>query len=120
MPGERGASSLVDEIMDRARDAAYVAVGFGILSFQRAQRRRRDLARRAGAFDDPVGRVSGGMASGAQQLGEWLESTAALVDSQLRPLEAQLPEPARELVSKARTQVEAWGAQLLGTWAPGA
>lgn len=41
-----GFTQLVEPLPKLARDAAYVAVGFGVLSFQRAQVRRRELRKR--------------------------------------------------------------------------
>lgn len=48
MPTRAGAVPLpsVDTVAATARDAAYVAIGFGVLGFQQAQVRRRELERR--------------------------------------------------------------------------
>lgn len=37
------ASGPIDEVTKRVQDATYVAIGLGILTFQRAQVRRREL-----------------------------------------------------------------------------
>ena len=38
-------SALAGRVMDLAKDATYVSVGLGLLSFQRAQVRRREFER---------------------------------------------------------------------------
>lgn len=39
------AAAVLDKAADVARDALYVLVGFSVLTFQRAQVRRRELAK---------------------------------------------------------------------------
>lgn len=72
-------------------DAAYVAVGFGVIAFQKAQVRRRELEAQFG--------ISGG---------QILEQVAKVAGD----LEERLPGEARELVSTARTTAKDAGAQL--------
>ena len=42
----------VDEIVDRARDGLYVAVGFGVLGYQRLRIAQRAVSKRLGLGDD--------------------------------------------------------------------
>ncbi|MEO1063097.1 MAG: hypothetical protein AAFZ07_16925 [Actinomycetota bacterium] len=42
----------VDEIVDRARDGLYVAVGFGVLGYQRFRIAQRAVTKRLGLGDD--------------------------------------------------------------------
>ena len=111
MPETNDMNDIVAEVARRARDAAYVAVGLGVLGLQRAQVARHELLRED-HVDEGVARASRGIATGAQRVGELLDSTLALVSSQLEPLGAQLPEPARGLASKACAGLEALGEQL--------
>lgn len=106
-----GAAALGEQLVTRARDAAYTAVGLGILGFQRLQVRRRDMAQRLSgdaATGAPADDLRALLATGARQLDEWLEGTLALVDSGLQPIEGQLPPVAREIVTRGR----ALGSQL--------
>lgn len=43
----------MEELPKLVRDAAYVAVGFGVLAMQKAQVRRRELERLLAARSDP-------------------------------------------------------------------
>lgn len=126
MPDANETNDLVSEMARRALDAAYVAVGLGVLGLQRVRVAQHDLVRvarhdlvRQDRVDGRVARVRTGVATGTQQIGEWLEGTISLVTSQLAPLGAQLPEPARELAGKARARLEEVGTQLRHLATPG-
>lgn len=43
----------IDRVADVAKELTYVAVGFGVLGFQRAQVRRRELERTLGPLLSP-------------------------------------------------------------------
>ncbi len=43
----------VEQLADRARDGLYVAVGFGVLGYQRLRIAQRSLTKRLGLADDP-------------------------------------------------------------------
>ena len=102
-PDEPGPSALGEELVTRARDAAYTAVGLGILGFQRLQVRRHDLAHRLTTEGGgPADELRAVLSSGARQLDGWMEGTLALVDAGLQPIEGQLPPAARELVVRGR------------------
>ena len=119
MPGSSDLSDLVHTVASRARDAAYVAVGLGVLGLQRAQVQRQELARRSAEMDQRLADLRAGLGAGGQQLGEWLDTTVQFLESSLEPLEQQLPPQARELAEKARTQLSALGTQLRQVVAPG-
>jgi len=123
MQERKDLSGLASDVANRTRDAAYVAVGLGILGFQKAQARRRGLgplAARARHEDERLAQLRGGIVEGARQLAEWADATTHLLSESLEPLEAQLPEPARELAGKARAGLCAIGAQLRQVASPGA
>ncbi len=98
--------ALAEELVTRARDAAYTAVGLGILGFQRLQVRRHSLVHHLTGDDAPAGgagdELRAVLATGASRLDGWMEGTLALVDAGLQPIEDQLPGPARQLVTKGR------------------
>ncbi len=71
----------MDDAASRLRDSLYTAVGFGVLGFQQAQLRRRDLQR--------------DLAKLAAQVDE-------TVDPLLDELVARLPEDLRPLATQAR------------------
>lgn len=121
MAGSSDASDLVNEVASRARDAAYVAVGLGVLGLQRAQVQRQELARRAAAMERRLRQLAAlraGLETGSQQLGEWLDATVQFWESSIGPLEEQLPPQARELVGMACSQLGALGTQLRQAVAP--
>ena len=115
-------AALAGEVAAKAREIAYVAVGLGVLGVQRAQVARRRLAAGDIALDsdERVAKVGKGVAMGAQQLADWLGSTVAFVGSSLGPLEEQIPEGAREVVGKARRQLQTWRALFGQERRPGA
>ncbi|HEY1633727.1 MAG TPA: hypothetical protein VGF64_03135 [Acidimicrobiales bacterium] len=57
----------MDPLAKLAKDAAYVAVGFGVLGFQRAQVRRREVLKR---LDDQRGRIEEFLNDSYRQAGE--------------------------------------------------
>jgi hypothetical protein len=97
---------LTDDVTGLARDAAYVVVGLGVLGYQRAQVHRVAIERRLAeaGMEDRVAGVREAVAGGIRQLDDVLEGAAQLVESTLRPLEEQLPSPARELAGLAHAE----------------
>lgn len=69
----------VPEITSLAKDAAYVAVGFGLIGFQRAQVRRREIERR---LED----IEAGLPPQARAVVETARSVAHDIEQQLRAL----------------------------------
>jgi hypothetical protein len=119
MPGSSDLSDLVGEVASKARDAAYVAVGLGVLGLQQAQVQRQQLAKRTAGIEQPLSGLRASLEAGGQQLGEWLEGTVPFLESSFEPLEQQLPPQARELAGKARAQLCTLGTQLRQVVAPG-
>ena len=94
-------------VTDLARDAAYVAVGLGVLGYQRAQVQRVELQNRLSqdlALDQRLGEVRQGVAKGIQQIDELAESAAQFVETTLQPIEEKLPPTVTQVTSKAREQ----------------
>lgn len=106
------ATEVATEVAHRARDAAYVAVGLGVLGIQRAQVRRHELAKRAGPVDDRMAYLRKAIAAGVEQVDGWLDATVQLLESSIEPLGDQLPAPAKDLAGKACEGVRELRAQL--------
>lgn len=126
-----------EELSKTARDAAYVAVGLGVLGFQRAQVRRRELMERLAAAGtalqqqidrlgddlagagtvlqqqvDRLGDVPADLASALSDIDDAVESVIAKIEAALEPFEQRLPAPARDAVQQARTQAQATRRQI--------
>ena len=81
-------------VTDLARDAAYVAVGLGVLGYQRAQVQRVELQNRLSkdfSLDQRIGEVRQGVAKGIHQIDDLAETAAQFVETTLQPLEDKLP-----------------------------
>jgi hypothetical protein len=99
---------VTDDIVGTARDAAYVAVGLGVLAFQRAQVRREELLK---ALSGSRGEIEGRLADVRDEIGkrvkfidERFEQVLETIEASMIPLEDRLPEPAKDIVRQARTQ----------------
>ena len=83
----------MDDTGNGLRDSLYTAVGFGVLGFQQAQLRRRDLQR---------------------ELARLAVEVDEKVDPVLDDLEARLPEDLRPLLVQARSAARSAQQSLLG------
>lgn len=129
--------TVTEELTKTARDAAYVAVGLGVLGLQRAQVRRRELLQRlsaavstlqqqverlgddlAGAGNvlqqqvDRLGDLPVDLSAALTDIDDALESVVAKVEAAIEPLEQRLPAPARDAIRQARSQVTATRHQI--------
>jgi len=99
---------VTDDIISTARDAAYVAVGLGVLAFQRAQVRRNEitnaLSGQRGDLEERLGEVRGEITRYVKSIDERVEEVFETIEATIIPYEERLPEPARDIVSKARVQ----------------
>lgn len=99
---------VTEDILGTARDAAYVAVGLGVLAFQRAQVRRNELQKvlsgQAGDLEGRFGDVRGEITKWVKSIDGQFEQVLETIESSIIPLEEKLPEPARGIVTTARTQ----------------
>jgi hypothetical protein len=80
----------IDDLNKVVKDSAYAAIGFGVLSFQRAQVRRREIAEQ---LQTNSGAVGSQVAAARQQLAE----VAKRVDEQVGPVRRQIDETFDEL-----------------------
>ena len=115
------------ELSQILRDAAYVGVGFGVLTFQRAQVRRQELKKQ---LESQLGDAKGGFSrlsetvedrvklleerfEGVQeQLETVLGEVEANVERALDELSTRLPEPARDAFGNARSAARDATSQL--------
>jgi len=100
-------NSLSKGVTDLARDAAYVAVGLGVLGYQRAQVQRVELRNRLSqdfALDQRLDDVRHGVAKGIAQIDDLAESAAHFVETTFQPIEEKLPPTVTQLTSRAREQ----------------
>ncbi len=100
-------STLSKGVTDLARDAAYVAVGLGVLAYQRAQVQRVELQKRLQKdlpIDQRIGDVRQGVAKGFRQIDDLAESAVQFVESTLQPIEERLPSSVTQVTTKEREQ----------------
>jgi hypothetical protein len=107
MPEVTNIGTLSKGVTDLARDAAYVAVGFGVLGFQRVQVQRVQVQNHLskGTLDEHLDGVRGELTKGVKQIDDLLENATQFVETNLQPLlEAQLPAKVTVFTSKAVDQ----------------
>ena len=92
-----------EDLLERARDAAYTAVGFGVLAFQRLQVERRQLVKDLS--------TSVGGKPGVRRMARQVDKA---VDPVLDSVEERLPDNARRLFRQARFAGRALERTLLG------
>ena len=87
-----------EQLVNLAKDAAYVALGFGVLSFQRAQVRRQEFTK---VVEARVG-----------DLGHRLAEVEANVDETIERVARQLPEPASGVVTQLHSTAKSARSQV--------
>ncbi len=107
----------VDDVTNAVKDAAYVAIGFGVLAVQRAQVQRRELTEQlheqVSEARDNLDKVTADTSAQWEKLSGTVEDRVKLLeeriadledrlDSILDDVEAKLPEQAADLVKQAR------------------
>ena len=99
---------ITQEITKTARDAAYVAVGLGVLSFQRAQVRRQALAKRFAdaPMTDKLTDLREEFNKVVKDVDSKVEEAISMIESSVvEPVEEWLPEQARDFSKQIRSQV---------------
>jgi hypothetical protein len=100
-------STLSKGVTDLTRDAAYVAVGLGVLAFQRVQLQRVELQKRISKdlpLEQHFGNARQGVVKGFQQIDDLAESAVQFVESTLQPIEDKLPTSVTQVTTRAREQ----------------
>jgi hypothetical protein len=95
-----------EDITKTARDAAYVAVGLGVMGFQRAQVRRRELIELAKhqlpAMQAPLTEARAELARRVTEFDGRVTELAEKLETRMQPVEHMLPAPAQALIGQAR------------------
>ncbi len=107
---------ITSDLTKSALDAAYVAIGLGVIGFQKAQDQRQELADRlseprehlGGRLDD----VRDSFAKQVKTVDSTVEEVIDRLGTRFAPFEAKLPDQARQLVKQARTQAQGARRQL--------
>jgi hypothetical protein len=108
-------NTLSHGVTNLARDAAYVAVGLGVLGYQRVQVHRVELQNRLSedlSLDQHIDDVRHGVAKGVRQIDDLTESAVRLLETTLQPLEDRLPPSVSQLSVKAREQAREVRSQI--------
>jgi uncharacterized protein HemX len=107
MPELTNINSLSKGVGNLARDAAYVAVGLGVLGYQRAQVQRVELKNKLAqdfSFDERLTDARHEVTKGVKHLDDLVESAARFLETSLEPVEEQLPLTITKVTSKAFDQ----------------
>lgn len=115
MPDVTNIGTISKGVSDLARDAAYVAVGLGVLGYQRAQLQRNELKNllsRDFALDQHLSGVRTELTKGVTQLDDLLETATQFIETSLQPLEQQLPATVTQLTAKAIGQAREVRSQI--------
>jgi uncharacterized protein HemX len=107
MPELTNINSLSKGVGNLARDAAYVAVGLGVLGYQRAQVQRVELKNKLAqdfSFDERLTDARHEVTKGVKHLDDLVESAARFLETSLEPVEEQLPPTITKVTSKAFDQ----------------
>ena len=122
---------LSHNLSQNLKDTAYVAVGLGVLGFQRAQVARRDLATTVAAdrerleaslraqaedlstvLDTQLSEVKVQLGKAVSNLEEVLEPVTKELEGRLAEVEERLPEEVRAVVASARQAADVAAAQV--------
>ncbi len=112
-----------EEVSKTVKDAGYVVVGLGVIAFQRAQVRRRELTDLVKSntknLEVQVSEARGQLAKVVKTVEEKLDPVVSQVEERLDDVESRLPESARTLVQQARQQARQTNDQIR-SWILGA
>ena len=111
-------AGLDDKIVAAVRDAAYITIGFGVLAFQQAQVRRREvvktLADRFGTSRTQMDDLLATFEAQIAKLDGRFDALEAKLDSTVEKFEERLPERAAVIVSQAHDLAKAARKQVRG------
>jgi len=107
------------DLNNALKEGAYVALGLGVIGFQRAQVRRVQLTKQieaefgpqlsdlSGAIEQQMGSVRTQLTELAKSLDERVEPVLRQIDEQIDRLEQHLPDRARTVVQTVRSAAAA-------------
>lgn len=113
------------KLVAAVRDAAYVTVGFGVLAFQQAQVKRRELVNTiATKFGDAsktqIEELLSSMESQLAKLDGRIVAVEGKIDGAVEKFEQRLPEPAAAIVNQAHGFAKAARSQVRSLVRPAA
>jgi hypothetical protein len=114
---------LIDETARLARDSFFVAVGFGVIGFQKVQVRRRELGAQVQAAEqltrvqESVGLVAAVVREQIHDLDDRVSSVERHLDDVLDGVEAHLPPPTRDVVHQTRDAARSARSQVVDLFA---
>ena len=95
-----------EDITKTAKDAAYVAIGFGVMSFQRAQVRRRELVdlakQQLPTLEAPFTGARAELNRRVKELDGQVMELVTKLEQRVQPVEQRLPAPAQAFIGQAR------------------
>lgn len=95
-----------EELKKSVRDAAYVAIGLGVIGVQKAQVRRRELVQlleaRKGLLGQPLEEARKEVARRLTDLDEAVGRVFERIDKAVEPVAERLPEPAKTAIGQLR------------------
>ncbi|MCL4448867.1 MAG: hypothetical protein M1483_02310 [Actinobacteria bacterium] len=103
------------EITKTAKEAAYVAIGLGVLGYQQAQVRRQELLKRLNSntsLVEQLDEVRDELKERVRKLDTKVETVINGLEVRLGPLEERLPAKAAKVVQQAHAQVRETRNQL--------
>ncbi len=108
-------NDIAAEVTKGAKETAYVLVGLGVLGFQKAQVRRRELVdlakKQFPEVEAPLMDARGEVAKRVKELDAVIEEVVGRIETTLQPVEQRLPATAQALISQAkevRTQLRGY------------
>jgi hypothetical protein len=111
-------AGLDGKVVAVARDAAYITIGFGVLGFQQAQVRRRELLKsldgRVGASKTQMDDLRSTIETRITKLDERFTALDAKIDTAVDKLEQRLPEQAATIVGQAHDFAKSARKQMRG------
>jgi len=115
MPDATTMGTISKSVADLARDAAYVAVGLGVLGYQKVQVQRNELKgvlSKDFSVDEHLCGVRTELTKGLEQLDDLLETATQFLETSLQPLEQQLPPTVTQFTTKAFGQAREVRSQI--------
>ncbi|MGB8857733.1 MAG: hypothetical protein WCC60_00680 [Ilumatobacteraceae bacterium] len=111
-------AGLDDKLVAAVRDAAYITIGFGVLAFQQAQVRRREvvkaLADRFGTSKTQMDEMLSTFEAQIAKLDQRFDALDAKLDTAVEKFEERLPEQAAAIVGQAHDLAKAARKQVRG------
>lgn len=92
----------VQDLTRVGKDAAYVAIGLGVVGFQKAQVRRQALMDQISTIDGPLGEARDQVAKAWKEFDKAVDELLKRADATFEPVEERLPAQAQAVVKQAR------------------